>query len=152
MRRYKTDTRQALLFEPESSWIPPSEFPNTDICRYVAIDTETYDPYIKTHGCGASRGRGHPVGISITTDTGFTGYFPFKHEGGGNFPTDSVVRFFRDLLIRPNLTVIFCNALYDLEMLRSIDIHVKGQIHDIQVAEGLIDEESESGYSLNALS
>lgn len=154
MRRhsYKTDPKQALLFEPESEWIPPQSFPNTDICRYVSIDTETCDPYIKTHGCGASRGRGYPVGISLTTDTGFTGYFPFKHEGGGNFPTDSVVQFFRDLLKRTNLVVIFCNALYDLEMLRSIDIHVNGQIHDIQVAEGLIDEESESGYSLNALS
>lgn len=150
-RKQYSDSLQLPLFELKSDWKPPVYFPESYMSEVVAIDTETKDPYLKTHGCGGSRGLANIAGISIATDSGFVGYFPFAHLGGGNFEREKVIYFFKSLLSQTNLTVVFCNAIYDLEMLKAEGIEVKSKLHCIRVAEGLIDEESPFGFSLNGM-
>ena len=43
-----------------------------DEAKLIAIDTETYDPNLKTMGPGGFRKDGHVAGISISTDSGYT--------------------------------------------------------------------------------
>ena len=46
----------------------------------VAVDLETHDPELKTHGSGAIIGDGFVCGIAISyRDETF--YFPIKHKG-----------------------------------------------------------------------
>lgn len=132
---------QQPLFETQSSWTPPTYLPPIDSFDLCAIDTETKDPYLKTHGCGGATGRASVVGISIYTEDGFNGYYPIAHEGGGpHFEKESIVRYFSDLLSRKSLTTVMCNAGYDLEMLRTLGIEVKGRVYCIKSTESLIDE------------
>ena len=53
------------------------EVKNGDV---VAVDLETYDPKLKTHGSGAIVGNGFVCGIAIAY-RGETFYFPIKHKG-----------------------------------------------------------------------
>ena len=50
-----------------------------DEATYIAIDTETTDPRLNTHGPGGFRKDGFVAGISIATDKGYNEYFPIKH-------------------------------------------------------------------------
>lgn len=111
---------------------------------------ETKDPNLLDFGPGAIRKDGYPVGISLYTDGGFGGYYPFAHELGGNMDKQKVVNYFREELKRPDLIVIGANIKYDLEWLRFLGIEVKGRLRDVQLAEPLIDEEAPS-YALDAL-
>lgn len=140
-----------VLFEPRSDWRPPLTFPDLSDAKRIAVDLETRDPHLKEKGPGSIRRDGYPVGIAIASDTGFRGYFPFAHLGGGNMDRDRVLNFAHDLLKRPELEVAFANGPYDLEWLAFLGITVAGRIHDVQTAEPLLDEEREGGYALEKL-
>ena len=104
-----------------------------------------------TSGPGGVRHDGKLVGISVATDTGYCGYFPIAHEGGDNLDSNAVLRWARDTL-GGSQDKVGANLLYDLEWLRSAGVQVNGKLRDIQVAEPLIDEEKDGGFSLNNLS
>ena len=114
------------------------------------MDVETSDPNLLTSGPGGVRNDGKLVGISVSTDTGLTGYFPIAHEGGDNLDRNNVLRWARDTF-GGSQDKVGANLLYDLEWLRSEGIQVSGKLRDIQVAEPLINEERDGGYSLNNL-
>ena len=120
----------------------------------IAIDTETCDPNLKTMGPGGFRKDGHIVGISISTDSGYTEYFPIGHEGGGNLNKSKVIEFM-DYIYKSNKKLIFANAMYDLEWLYSLDNRLTltrhHSIQDVQTIEHLIDE-NKLKYSLDSLS
>ena len=141
---------QLTMFSPKSSWIPPSDFPTLRDATTIAFDVETYDPNLLTLGPGGVRRDGKLVGISIRSDCGFCGYFPFGHEGGDNLEKEKVLRWAKDILGR-DIEYVGANILYDMEWLRAYDIEVKGTLRDVQVAEPLINEESPQGYSLAVL-
>ena len=42
-------------------------------------------------GSGAVIGNGKVVGIAVAVD-GYSGYFPFDHEGGGNLEKSKVIQ------------------------------------------------------------
>jgi DNA polymerase I-like protein with 3'-5' exonuclease and polymerase domains len=140
-----------LLFEPKPAkeWALP-KFKDLSSAKMISIDLETKDPLLSTRGPGTFRKDGYPVGISVASDTGFKGYFPFAHMMGGNMDKEHVVRYFKDLLKREDLIVVGAHLKYDLEWLLTLGIEVKGELRDIQIAEPLIDEEQDS-YSLDAL-
>ena len=138
------------LFEPNSAWVPPVAFPNLSSVKRISVDLETKDPLLKEKGPGTFRRDGYPVGIALATND-YAQYFPFAHLSGGNMNRDSVLSFFKDLLKRPDLEVIFANAQYDMEWLWSLGINVAGIKRDIQIAEGMLDEEQDS-YSLDSIS
>lgn len=148
-----------ILFEPPSDWTPPSEFPSLELLRSfgrIGVDAECRDPKLTTDGPGSIRKDGYPVGFSLAgIENGgkqHRWYFPIRHLSGGNLDEGKVVSFLGEVLGDRHTEKVFANALYDLEWLRFKGIRVQGRIHDVQALEALIDEESESGYSLEALS
>lgn len=152
-----------ILFEPDSTWSPPTV---DDLERFaqlaqsskrVGFDTETRDPNLKSRGPGSIRRDGHPVGISLSAmdGSGNTGaiYLPFRHLAGGNLDFDGIVKPFAQRILEDDRTEkVGCETLYDIEWLDFIGIQVRGRIHDVAHAEALLDEESETGYSLDAIS
>jgi len=140
---------QNTLFAPESSWAVPDVFPQFSETETLAIDLETYDPYLMTCGPGWATGRGHVVGIGVAMKD-WKGYFPIRHEGGGNLDETVVLRWLTNLLSSEKREVIFHNALYDVGWLRREGIDVKGKIQDTIIAAPLLNENRFS-YSLSAL-
>ncbi|HAT65697.1 MAG TPA: hypothetical protein DCS66_14065, partial [Flavobacteriaceae bacterium] len=88
---------QNTLFAPESSWAVPDVFPQFSETETLAIDLETYDPHLMTCGPGWATGRGHVVGIGVAVKD-WKGYFPIRHEGGGNLDETVVLRWLTNLL------------------------------------------------------
>ena len=140
---------QTPLFPPESDWSIPSVFPQFSDTETIAVDLETYDPHLMTCGPGWATGRGHIVGIGIATDN-WKGYFPIRHDGGGNLDEDVVLRWLKNTLASEKRDVIFHNALYDVGWLRREGVHVGGKILDTIVAAPLVNENRYS-YSLDNL-
>jgi len=130
------------------------KFSELEKSNIIAIDTETYDPNLKSLGPGGFRKDGKLVGISIATDSGYNEYFPIGHEGGGNLNNDQVIDFI-DKLLKLNKKLVFANALYDMEWLNSHDSRLAftkyHSIYDIMVIEHLLDE-NKLKYSLESLS
>jgi DNA polymerase I-like protein with 3'-5' exonuclease and polymerase domains len=138
------------LFSPESNWRPPEFYPDLSGAKKIAIDLETRDPYLKQKGPGGVRGDGNIAGVCVATDTGFSGYFPIAHIGGGNMDPDTTLRWLNSIVKDPNQTKIGANFIYDLEWMAASGIEVKGPVHDVQIMEALLDEEGR--YSLDHLS
>ena len=142
---------QMSMFLPKADWRPPKELPDLSSAKIISLDVETSDPHLLTSGPGGVRHDGKLVGISVATDTGFVGYFPIAHEGGDNLDSGSVLNWARATL-GGRQDKVGANLLYDLEWLRAAGVEVKGRLRDIQVAEPLLDEERDGGYSLSNLS
>ena len=140
---------QNSLFPPQSSWTVPDVFPQFTETETIAIDLETYDPHLMTCGPGWATGRGHAVGVGVATKD-WEGYFPIRHEGGGNLDEDIVLRWLKNTLSSTRRDVVFHNALYDVGWLRREGVTVAGNILDTIVAAPLIDENRFS-YSLENL-
>tara|TARA_B100001093_G_scaffold50336_2_gene42833 strand:+ start:276 stop:2111 length:1836 start_codon:yes stop_codon:yes gene_type:complete len=128
-------------------WRPPVILPQFE--DIVAIDLETYDPYLKQTGPSYKRGAGKVTGVAIA-DSHQQVYLPFDHLNGDNLDKNLVVSFVKGI-VRNSKEILFANAAYDLGWLESLGIGVSCPVRDVQVAEALIDEEQFS-YSLNNLS
>mgnify|MGYP003142986183 FL=1 len=140
---------QSPMFAPESNWIIPEIFPKFADDERIAVDLETYDPFLLTSGPGWATGRGHIVGVGVATKD-WKGYFPIRHEGGGNLDEAVVLRWVKNTLSSPKREVIFHNALYDVGWLRREGVEVKGEILDTMFAAPIVDENRYS-YSLDSL-
>tara|TARA_R110000744_G_scaffold25648_3_gene63541 strand:- start:150 stop:2018 length:1869 start_codon:yes stop_codon:yes gene_type:complete len=140
---------QNSLFPPQSDWTVPDVFPQFSETETVAIDLETYDPHLMTCGPGWATGRGHVVGIGVATKD-WEGYFPIRHEGGGNLDEEIVLRWLTTLLKSTTREVVFHNALYDVGWLRREGVIVHGKILDTIIAAPLLNENRFS-YSLDNL-
>ena len=140
---------QSPIFAPESNWSIPEIFPKFNDNERIAIDLETYDPHLLTSGPGWATNRGHMVGVGVATKD-WKGYFPIRHEGGGNLDEAVVLRWLQNTLSSTKREVIFHNALYDVGWLRREGVDVKGKILDTMFAAPIVDENRYS-YSLDAL-
>ena len=124
-----------------------------DEANLIAIDTETYDPHLKTMGPGGFRKDGFIAGISIATDSGYNEYFPINHQGGGNLNKEKVISFLLYIYSKKK-KLIFANAMYDVEWLYSLDKRLtltrSHEILDVLSIEHLLDE-NKLKYSLNSL-
>lgn len=121
----------------------------------IALDLESYDPGLTTLGPGFLRDTGYPVGVSLAwwvEGEPKSCYLPIAHEGGGNLPRAAVLSFLKDLLHTYDRYIMYANAQYDIGWLRILGIVPRGTPFDIIVAEGLLDEEREDGYGLDAIS
>tara|TARA_R100000656_G_scaffold28454_1_gene24855 strand:+ start:898 stop:2751 length:1854 start_codon:yes stop_codon:yes gene_type:complete len=139
---------QPPLFKAQTEWTRPEEFPDLSHYDEIAIDLETHDPDLKSLGSGSIVGRGKVVGISVAVE-GYSGYFPFAHEGGDNLPKDKVIQWFRDIL-KSDADKIFHNAMYDVCWIRSMGLTINGQIYDTMIAASLVNE-NRYRYDLNSL-
>ena len=136
------------IFQAQTEWVKPTEFPNLRHANEIAIDLETHDPDLKTKGSGAIVGRGKVVGIAVATD-GYSGYFPFAHEGGGNLDKDLVLKWFKDIC-ESNADKIFHNAMYDVSWIRAMGFKINGRIYDTMIAASLVNE-NRYRFDLNSL-
>ena len=139
---------QIPLFQPPSEWTPPEKIPDLSDAKEIAIDLETCDPSIKTKGPGWTRDEGFIAGVAIAVE-GWKGYFPIRHEGGGNFDEKIIKRQVQRIMDLP-CDKVFHNAAYDVGWLRWWGVEVKGKIIDTLVAAPLIDE-NRFKYNLNDL-
>ena len=126
------------MFEAQTEWVKPEEFPDLRQADTIAIDLETHDPDLKTLGSGSIVGRGKVVGIAVAVD-GYSGYFPFDHEGGGNLEKSKVIQWFTDIC-QCSADKIFHNAMYDVSWIRSMGIKINGNIYDTMIAASLVNE------------
>lgn len=124
-------------------------FPSLKSAKLISLDCETCDPDLKTKGPGYHRKGNFIAGVAVSTDNGFSGYYPIAHEGGGNLPRRTVLNWLDDQL-KGQQPKLFAHAAYDLGFLGAAGVRVNGPIYDIQVAEPLLDENRQS-YSLESL-
>ena len=136
------------MFEAQTEWVKPEEFPDLRQADTIAIDLETYDPDLKSKGSGSVIKNGKVVGISVAVD-GYSGYFPFDHEGGGNLEKSKVIQWFTDICQSPS-DKVFHNAMYDVCWIRSMGIKINGNIYDTMIAASLVNE-NRYRFDLNSL-
>lgn len=134
----------------DEKWTAPTKLPNLKNSRFIGIDTESKDPGLMVTGPGSVKGEAHIIGISLANESGYKCYLPIRHEGGGNLPLDPVLNYVRDLCSCEHITFVGANILYDMQLLRTDNIEIKGKIVDIQIAEPLLDE-NQMSYSLENL-
>ena len=67
--------QQLPLIQSESTWCPPSSFPDLTKEKLIAIDLETYDPDLIQKVSGWATSNGHIIGIAVATED-WKGYFP----------------------------------------------------------------------------
>jgi len=126
------------MIEAQTEWVKPTEFPDLRQADTIAIDLETHDPDLKSMGSGSVVGKGKVVGIAVAVD-GYSGYFPFDHEGGGNLEKSKVIQWFRDVC-ESQADKIFHNAMYDVCWIRAMGIKINGNIYDTMIAASLVNE------------
>ena len=137
-----------MIFKAQTEWVKPTEFPDLRFCNEIAIDLETHDPDLKTMGSGSVIKKGKVVGVAVATD-GYSGYFPFDHEGGGNLEKSKVIQWFTDVCKSDSIK-IFHNAMYDVCWIRSMGIQLNGTIVDTMIAASLVNE-NRYRYDLGSL-
>tara|TARA_R100001224_G_scaffold44272_1_gene25516 strand:+ start:456 stop:2330 length:1875 start_codon:yes stop_codon:yes gene_type:complete len=137
------------LFDEEEEWAPPSSLPDLTNCERIAIDLETRDPNLTTLGPGWCRNDGYVIGFAVAAGD-FVGYFPIRHEAGGNMPEKIVINWLKKQLETPNIEKVMHNAMYDLGWLRWAGIEVQGKIIDTMIAAPVLNE-NRRYYNLNSL-
>lgn len=118
--------------------------------KLIGVDIETKDPYLKTKGSGVYRKDGYVCGVSFSNGD-ISEYYDIAHPDTTPEIKEKNLNYIKDQLSTNNQKV-FANALYDLDWLENYEgIKVSGEIHDIQIAEPILDEYKDS-YSLDNLS
>ena len=126
------------MIEAQTEWVKPEELPDLRQANTIAIDLETHDPDLKKLGSGSIVGRGKVVGIAVAVD-GYSGYFPFDHEGGGNLEKSKVIQWFTDVC-ECTADKVFHNAMYDVCWIKAMGIKINGNIYDTMIAASLVNE------------
>ena len=139
---------QQPLFNPQTEWLPPEEFPALSKYDEISIDLETKDPNLNINrgGSGSVIGAGEIVGVAVAVKD-WCGYYPSAHEGGGNMDRKKVLKWFQGVLNTP-ATKIFHNAMYDVCWIRALGLSINGKIVDTMIASALVDE-NQMRYDLN---
>ena len=134
----------------KTEWVPIEQLPPTpEGIKEIAIDLETKDPRLKSHGPGWPTGNGDVVGIAVAYE-GFNAYLPFAHEGGGNLDRGIVLRWFQKEIANHPSDKIFYNAAYDVGWLKRLDVDLKGRWIDVMLGAPLLNENRFS-FSLNTV-
>ncbi len=137
------------LFEAQTEWNEPEEYPDLRKYDEIAIDLETKDPDLKSKGSGSIIGNGEVVGIAVAVP-GRKFYFPIAHGSGPNMDRKKTLEWFKDVC-ESDAIKIFHNAMYDVCWIKSMGIQINGQIVDTMIAASLIDE-NRFRFDLNSLS
>lgn len=137
---------------PETGWRPPTYLPDLTNAPAISLDVETFDPDLEDFGPGWARGVGHLVGISIGVPGGHRWYYPLRHEIEPelNWPVEPVLEWLRHTLGNPNQPKVGANLMYDVGWLRQEGVIVRGELHDVQFAEALLDESAKVSLEILA--
>lgn len=145
---------QLPLFTPESKWTPPdlASLPSWSGMKRISLDTETYDPHLRTTGPSVRTG-GHLVGVSVGFEDGRGFYLPFGHKEGDNLPKENVMRYVKDNFKTYDGEVVGANLAYDLDWLweDGVEMPMVKRFRDVLIAEPLIDD-NKFTYNLDSVS
>lgn len=133
----------AIAKLPKGLWTAPTEFMRLDGVARLSLDLECRDEELSEYGPGVRRDpNAYVVGIAIGTDDGRRQYYPMRHEGGGNMDPERVLRWARDELNKFDGELVGGNIIYDLDWMgkEKVTFHNIKAVHDIQIAEPLLDE------------
>jgi DNA polymerase I-like protein with 3'-5' exonuclease and polymerase domains len=131
---------------PNNGWRPPSYLPDLRDAVVISFDTETYEPDFD-HGPGWGRSKGNMVGVSICAEDRLgnrgTWYFPLRHtvQPEFNLSPQVVIPWLKAQLETPHIPKVGANLLYDVGWLTTENIYVQGELHDVQFAEALLNED-----------
>lgn len=143
------DIREVATVSLDQDWTPPSIFPDhykdADI---ISIDLETRDPSLMQLGPGWCRDDGYIVGFAVAFND-FVGYYPIRHEGGGNLPEKPVMGYIKEMM-ECDVPKVMHNAQYDLGWLRWAGIKVNGKVYDTMTAAAVLNE-NRRYYNLDGL-
>ena len=116
----------------------------------VAVDLETYDPELKTHGSGAIKNKGKVCGIAVAyRDKKF--YFPIGHLNRNLGPRNTWKALNKKIFQNEKVIKVFHNAMYDVCWIRSATgLMPIGPIYDTMIAASVIDE-NRMRYTLDSL-
>jgi len=124
------------------NWIKPTgPIAGLETAKVISLDTETYDPFIDVHGPGWARNEGFVAGVSLATRDGGW-YFPLSHTFDPSENIDNPDEFWnwlRWLLNEHSMPIVGANLSYDYGWLSKHGVYPRGEIHDVQYAEALID-------------
>src|SRR5437899_2717591 len=138
---------------PEN-YVLPTNFPDISRAKRIALDFETFDPYIDV-GSGCRRGA-YAVGYAVAAEDHdgkifHTEYYPLRHKAGPNIDEDRGWNYLRDNLNRFHGEITGANVvLYDGDLAQTKGVHPPCKWRDVQWAEALIDEIAPS-YKLDAI-
>ena len=134
-KRWKPNPKPRI---PKTNWKPATEFPSLEAAPSISFDVETYDPELDAHGPGWGRGRGHILGISMSTPDGFDKYFPIRHQEGYNHNPAQILAYVGEQLGRHKQVKVAHNALYDMGWLEHEGVKINGKVYCTMTAEKLI--------------
>ena len=135
----RMDVAEAASGPLDQDWSPPSHFPDSyKQADIISIDLETRDPRLMERGPGWATGDGNIIGFAVAFND-YCGYFPIKHEAGGNMPEMAVCSYIQELM-ETNIPKVMHNATYDLGWLEAEGFTVNGDIHDTMIAAAMLDE------------
>lgn len=145
---------QLPLWTPDSSWTPTpiSQLPSWSGAKRIGLDCETKDPHLRQLGPGVRRG-GYVVGVGFAIEDGPRHYLPIRHAGGDNVDEALALRYLQDNMSLFEGDYVGANISYDLDFLlqEGLKFNPNAKFRDIQVADPLIYELQEEGYSLAAI-
>jgi len=154
------------------------KYPDLSEAKMISFDIETFDPQLKDKGTGVYRNDGYILGISICTDTGFSEYYNLGHYykkdmrgtetqiidkyscnvktfNYSHYPIDTMERRknikYLKTVLNSNADKLGANIKYDMDWIENwLGVKVNGRLHDVQIAEPLIDE-NRMRYNLDSL-
>lgn len=133
---------------PETSWRAPTDFPDLTTCSGIGFDCEVKELDWE-HGPGWSRGQAKIVGIALEGywSDGKTVklYLPTDHEVEPEYNLDAnkVYPYVKAMLETPHIRKFGGNLYYDCGNLGDKGIFPKGELHDCQLSEPLLEETGE---------
>ncbi|MGL5513671.1 MAG: hypothetical protein ACRDBM_10620, partial [Sporomusa sp.] len=114
----------------------------------IGYDSETKDPNLKEKGSGCYRKDGYVCGVSFATHN-VAEYYPIAHPDTTPEEREQNLRIINAVLSANNKKV-GANVFYDADWAQVSDMPLRGELHDVQLAEPLLNE-YRSSYSLEAL-
>ena len=123
-------------------WVEPSELPNLDGVKALAIDQET---------TGKNKFKDVVVGTAVYLPDGRSVYLPKRHAGG-NIDGEKIDRWKRQEL--RNKLIVNLNTGFDaeVELQDGIDLEAQGcELYDVAYGAALLNENRYSGFNLDSL-
>ena len=125
-------------------------YPELVDSKIISFDIETYDPELPDKGPGVYRRDGNVLGVALANDQGFQEYYNVGHPGTDMEEKQNNLKFIRDVLALP-MKKLGAGILYDMDWLENfLGIKVNGELHDVQIAEPLINENQRVSLELLA--
>lgn len=140
-----------LVAAPKWEATPIAQLPQSwRDAKRIALDIETFDPYLTDLGPGVRRGA-HIVGYSFAIEDGPAHYVPMRHEAGGNLDPSQAINYLRDRATEFSGEIVGHNLQYELDFLTHERVNFAARwFRDVMIAEPLINEFRQS-YSLAAI-